>query len=389
VAPETDPTGTAPGAGPTADPAPAATVVLLRRSPRGAEVLLTRRPSSMAFAPDLDVFPGGRVDEGDRDPRLATPEASRRTPEEAAVVLGGNLAPADALAVHVGAMRELVEEAGVLLVDRDVETSALQAARDRLLGERAAGLADVLADLAGGGRLRLATDRLAPVAQWTTPVFMPRRFATWFFVADLPPGVEPSFHDGEVVGHRWVRPAAALDELAAGASAMWVPTTSVLQQLVALDAGSAADVASAISFGPISQPEIVADGETHLRVVSTMAGGVPGQQAVATLLGRRRVVLIDPGDASAEAVEAIAAAAAERRQRIEAIVLTAPDPGRAAGAEALALPLGIPVLAAPGAGRHLPYETRVVDDGELLPADVTLRVRLGPAGSGRLEVIEG
>src|SRR5207249_10564326 len=53
------------------EPQPASTVVLLRSGRDGLEVLLTRRPSSMAFAAGMHVFPGGRVDPGDRDPGVA------------------------------------------------------------------------------------------------------------------------------------------------------------------------------------------------------------------------------------------------------------------------------------------------------------------------------
>ncbi|HEY8632666.1 MAG TPA: hypothetical protein VIL50_05885, partial [Candidatus Limnocylindrales bacterium] len=81
------------------------------------------------------------------------------------------------------------------------------------------------------------------------------------------------------------------------------------------------------------------------------------------------------------------AAVRRRDGAIRAIVLTAPDPDRAAGAKAVAHPLGIPILVAPGAGRNLPYETRELRDGERFPADVDFRVRLGPTGSGRLEVV--
>ena len=60
---------------PGATPRPAATVVLLRPGPAGPEVLLTQRPTTMAFAADMHVFPGGAVDPGDRDPRLAARSA--------------------------------------------------------------------------------------------------------------------------------------------------------------------------------------------------------------------------------------------------------------------------------------------------------------------------
>jgi hypothetical protein len=69
--------------------------------------------------------------------------------------------------------------------------------------------------------------------------------------------------------------------------------------------------------------------------------------------------------------------------------LTATDPDHAAGAEALAIPLELPILVAPGAGRHLPYATVELTDGDRLPADVELLVRLGPPGSGRLEIVAG
>src|SRR4051812_30841012 len=233
-----DPAVTVPRA--TALPIPAATVVLLRPSSAGPEVLLTRRPTTMAFAADVEVFPGGRVDDGDGDPRLT--ELATRSRGDCAAALGGNETPADALAIHLAAIRELVEEAGILLSDGSVAAGTIEAGRERLLA--GVGLAEAF-----GGSVRFATDRLVPIGRWTTPPFMARRFATWFFVADLPDDLVPTFHAAEVVSHRWVRPAAALDELAAGAPRMWVPTTSVLQQLVASGARSAAEVAERITIG--------------------------------------------------------------------------------------------------------------------------------------------
>jgi 8-oxo-dGTP pyrophosphatase MutT (NUDIX family) len=326
-------------------PQPAATVVLLRSAPEGPEVLLTRRPASMAFAADVYVFPGGRV-----DPEDEVPAAVDGTALAAAAALGDNLAPVEALAVHRAAMRELREEAGVVLD---------------------------------------GIERLAPIAHWTTPTFMPRRFSTWFFVADLPPGVEPVFATDEVTEHRWLTPAAALDQVAAGEIGMWVPTTTALQRLVEIGATSAADVADAVTFGPALDPVAVEDGPALVTIRFSGAGAIPGRSGVATLHGRRDLVLVDPGDPSEDALDAIAGAVARRRGAIRAIVLTATDPDHAAGAEALAIPLGVPILVAPGGGRLLPYETRDVADGERLPADVEVRVRLGPSGSGRLEVVAG
>jgi glyoxylase-like metal-dependent hydrolase (beta-lactamase superfamily II) len=96
---------------------------------------------------------------------------------------------------------------------------------------------------------------------------------------------------------------------------------------------------------------------------------------------------VDPGDPSDAAVDAILAAVDRRSGAIRAIVLTATDPDHAAAAEALAIPLEVPILVAPGGGRRLPYVPGELADGERLPADTDVRVRLGTPGSGRLEVV--
>ena len=67
----------------------------------------------MAFAPDVHVFPGGRVDPTDAHPSLIA--RSVVSPEAAAVALGGDLPPTQAIAAFIAAIRESFEEAGVLL----------------------------------------------------------------------------------------------------------------------------------------------------------------------------------------------------------------------------------------------------------------------------------
>jgi 8-oxo-dGTP pyrophosphatase MutT (NUDIX family) len=363
-------------------PMPAATVVLLRPgadSRAAPEVLLTHRPTTMAFAAGMHVFPGGRVDAADADPRLAG--RSVRTAIEAADALGDNASPDEALAIHLAAIRELFEEAGVLLADEAVDPGSIERARSRLL--EGVGLADALDGLG----IRLRTDALVPIAQWTTPPFMPRRFSTWFFAADLPPGAEPSFARDEVVAHRWLSPEAALEQLAEGAIEMWVPTSSVLQRLIEVGAASATELRDRIVISHAPPPRVVEDGPAIVRLAFGGVGALPGRVGEATLHGRRELVIVDPGDPSDAALDAIAAAVRDRAGAIRMIVLTEAVPDRAAASEAVAIPLDIPILVAPGAGRHLPYHVEEATDGQRLPADVDVRVRLGPLGSGRLEVI--
>lgn len=330
---------------PAPTPLPAATIVLLRPGRDGAEVLLIQRPATMSFGAGLHVFPGGKVDPDDS---LASPEAPPEEAVAAARRLAGNLSTGEAVAVHRAALRELREEAGVAL----------------------AGI-----------------DRLAPIAHWTTPSFMPRRFSTWFFVADLPSGVVPVFAADEVAAHRWVTPSLALGQVAAGEIQMWVPTTSVLQRLVETGATTAGEVAQRITLGRVLPPRIVADGPELVRFAFGAVGGLPGRTGETDLIGRRELVLVDPGDPSDAALELVGATVKRRRGRITAIVLTRADPDHAAAAEALAIPLEVPILVAPEAGRFLPYPTVEVADGDRLPADVDARVRLGPPSSGRLEVV--
>jgi glyoxylase-like metal-dependent hydrolase (beta-lactamase superfamily II) len=186
-----------------------------------------------------------------------------------------------------------------------------------------------------------------------------------------------------------VTPSLALDQVEAGEIEMWVPTTSVLKRLIETGATTAADVGRQITLGRIAPPRIVEESPVSVRFAFGAVGGLPGRTGETTLLGRRQLVLVDPGDPSDDALDLISAAVARRAGDVVAIVLTRTDPDHAAAAEALAIPLEVPILVAPGAGRHLPYATREVADGEALPTDIDVLVRLGPPGSGSLEVVGG
>jgi len=334
-----------------APPRPAATVVLLRPGRGAPEILLTQRPSSMAFAGDLFVFPGGRVDDADADERLVDRVVAESPGAEAAYA--------------IAAIRELFEEAGVLLAERRdgraLDTAATAGARRALLaGETTLGAVVEALDL------RLRTDRLVPISHWTTPPIMPRRFDTRFFAAELPPGAEPSFETDEVVDHRWLTARDALEAMAAGELAMWVPTCATLQQLEFV--AGIDDIVARIAPGPAPAPRVVGQRPGLTRIVVGAAGAVPGQTANAYLVGRREVVVVDPGDPSDAAADAILGAVAADGGRLVAIALTHVDPDHAAGAEAFALRLDLPILAGVGAGHDLPYLVKELADGERIAA---------------------
>ena len=360
------------------EPRPAATVVVVRPGVDGLEVLLTHRPASMAFAGDMHAFPGGAVDAADADPRLEVRSAV--SARGAFVRLGGgpegHLTPERALALHVAAIRELFEEAGVLLANgpRGVwpDTDALAAARVALLAGEA-----TLGDVADSLDLRLRTDLLAPISNWTTPPVMPRRFDTRFFVAELPPGIEPTFTTDEVLAHRWLTPTAALEAMADGEIGLWPPTSATLQQLEHVT--SFAEIRERLAPGPLVAPRAVVESAVLERIVLGGAGGVPGQTVNCYLVGRQELIVVDPGDPSDAAAEAILAAAAERGGRVAAVAVTHVDPDHAAGAEPLALRLGFRVIVGPGGGRVLSHDVEEVADGQRITAgDVELTVVAAP-----------
>ncbi len=357
-----DPHGAASGpATPRPDDPPAivprlaASVVLLRPGPAGPEVLLTHRPATMAFGPGLHVFPGGAVDPADAEPALigrlrpAAPSAS------SASTHGG--------AVAVAAIRELFEEVGVLLA-----TPGPGPTRDAV---------DFAAVVADGG-LELRADWLVPLSRWVTPPGVPRRFDARFFVATMPPGAAVTADAREVAAHAWMTPRDALAAMADGRIDLWPPTSTTLQQLAAVR--SLDDVRRHLApLAEAGEPVVERMAGPVTRFGFSGAGGIPGQAVDAYLVGDRRAVVVDPGDPSDEAAEAIVGSAAAAGMRIVAILLTAPVPDHAAGAEGLALRLGVPIHAAAGARRVLPSEVVTLEDGDLLDlADVEVRVHATP-----------
>jgi glyoxylase-like metal-dependent hydrolase (beta-lactamase superfamily II) len=206
---------------------------------------------------------------------------------------------------------------------------------------------------------------------------MSRRFDARFFAAALPEGTEPTFEGGEVAAHAWLRPADALAAMADERMAMWLPTSTTLQQLE--HASSIEDIERRLRPGRLGTIEVDSAAPGVTRIVMPAGGGVAGQPVCAYLVGRVRHVLVDPGDPTGPGLERAIAIARDRDGPIEAVALTHVDPDHAAGAEAVAEMLGIEVFAGPGGGRPLPYPVRELGDGAIVPAgDVPLRAIHAP-----------
>jgi 8-oxo-dGTP pyrophosphatase MutT (NUDIX family) len=255
------------------EPVPAATVMLLRDSAAGPEVLLLERHSKSEFLPDAYVFPGGRVDEEDHElgARVAGLDA------RGASALLPTVRPELALGFFVAAIRETFEECGVLLARRRGDSKLVDAAtaaalaRHRLTvqsGEQSFRALVLAEDLV------LAADLLAPHAHWITPEDSPRRFDTLFFTAETASGHE-TLHDGvELTDHVWLRPEQWLEQFRAGKRHMILPTWANLETLLGF--GRARDALAASSkraLVPILPVLTERDGKR--RVVIPQGTGYP------------------------------------------------------------------------------------------------------------------
>jgi 8-oxo-dGTP pyrophosphatase MutT (NUDIX family) len=205
----------------------ASTIVLLRDGKSGLEVYLLRRVASMAFAPLMHVFPGGRVDPADSAAHAGWFGAA---PEEWAGVLSADAALAQGLVC--AAVRETFEESGVLLAgvspDEVADVSGADWEADRMaLIERRESLSSLLTRRG----LALRADLLRPWAHWITPEIEPRRYDTRFFVAGLPKAQSTRDVGGESDATMWLTPNEAIELHERGELAMLPPTISTLREL--------------------------------------------------------------------------------------------------------------------------------------------------------------
>lgn len=186
-------------------PRAAATTLVLRDGALGLEVLMVKRSPNASFMPNAYVFPGGAVDAADGAP--AAQAASSETREVLSHRIGTvTEVAALALAFSVAALRECFEECGLWLGAPDHYNPPGGWAALRAQAHAGASFAS----LSQVAQLPLATHALQPWAHWVTPVGVPKRFDTLFFVAAAPVGQEPSVDEGETTTLAWVHPPAAL-----------------------------------------------------------------------------------------------------------------------------------------------------------------------------------
>lgn len=220
---------------------PAATLVTVReRDGHAPELLMVERSEGMAFAGGALVFPGGRIDDADR--QLASGEDG---------------------AARVAAIRETIEETAIPVGLTTVPSPDIALAmQQQLLDHRPFG------ELLGEYWLTLDLQALTPLARWVPKFHATRRFDTLFFLARAPDdGFEPNAVEGECNAAFWITADEALERDRRGDARLIFPTRRNLERLALHGSfGALKADAEAHSIAPISPWVEEIDGVSFITI---------------------------------------------------------------------------------------------------------------------------
>ena len=202
-----------------AEPRPAASVVIVRDSPSDApepiEVWMIRRHQSMKFLGGYYAFPGGRVDTADGAADALACCYGLGVEAAEATFPGHDGGPA--LAFWVTAVRELLEESGILLACDPATREVIVGLRKELM----AGISlPVLLARAGW---RCDVRGLRFLSHFITPTSSPIRFTARFFLCRVPADQAPALFTEETSEAFWIHPGEGYRRFVAGEMKMAEP----------------------------------------------------------------------------------------------------------------------------------------------------------------------
>ncbi|WP_295624974.1 NUDIX hydrolase [uncultured Corynebacterium sp.] len=238
----------------------ASTVLLIRDSIHGIEIYVQERVSTMRFAPNMTVFPGGGVDardfpgdvdgDGHDSPRLRWAGPDARWWSERF-----DVTEATARALVCAAVRETFEETGTLLAaDAAGETIADSSrfhARRKALESHELAFSDFLHDEG----LTLRADLLRPWSNWVTPEQFPKRYDTFFFVAAQPAGQIADGDTSEASSTGWFRPTVLLDGWRDGMVGLMPPTWAQIKRMSRFDTVAEVLAAADAADAPVERTQ--------------------------------------------------------------------------------------------------------------------------------------
>jgi 8-oxo-dGTP pyrophosphatase MutT (NUDIX family) len=212
------------------EPKPAASVVLVRDaapgSPEPLEVYMIRRNRNMRFLGGYYAFPGGKVDPADGAPEALARCRGMDSAEAEGLFTGHAGTPA--LAFWVTAVRELLEESGIMLAcDKDGRAfdpataktrDAIERCRKALMSGEAP-FTELIAREGWYCDLR----SLRYLSHFITPTSSPIRFTARFFLMPSPSGQEPRLFTEETSEGFWIFPGEGYRRFLSGDMKMAEP----------------------------------------------------------------------------------------------------------------------------------------------------------------------
>lgn len=202
-------------------PRPSSTVVLVRDAAAAPEIFMVKRHERSAFGA-AHAFPGGVLEPADRVVHdhchgLQAADADRMLD-----------LPAHGLDYFSAAIRELFEESGVLLAETQLTAAELDLARTALNKEKLSWDRFV-----ANNEISMTCDQLHYFSYWITPVGLPKRYSTRFFLAEMPAGQSAEHCGGELTDSCWMPAAEILASSRNRTMRVHYPTRKTLQRLAA------------------------------------------------------------------------------------------------------------------------------------------------------------
>ena len=301
-------------------PRDASAIILLRHGtdPTSPEVFFVKRSDKLAFLAGIHAFPGGQIDETDRDVEVR------------------NCSDPQLALMMSGAARELFEELGVLLTHGSELLTKGQ--RVSLLDDLESGRMS-WPRLLRHYELYLDANDFTFVGRWVTPPFSLRRFDTWFFLATCPAKQEPNVIPGELAGGEWIKASDAYN-LWLQSDITAVPPT--LHALKTLAGGITPDLVERFLAIPNAHGETVRRIEFRPNYICFPVRTPTRPPATHTncyiVYSSSEILIIDPGSPYEDEQLALASAIDElivEGRTVRGIVLTHLHPDHVGGVNAL------------------------------------------------------